>query len=239
MLPRILEPEVMDSQQDALDYDTMDHSTVNRSFAEDLLSALGMPTRPDALADVEGDNSDEDEPNSLLALDLGTGTAQIPILVCEMSHELRIIAADASIAMLEQARLNVEISGLRERIQLDHVDAKNMPYRDGMFDVVMSNSIVHHIADPRSVLTEAVRIVRPGGLLFFRDLARPADGTALGQLVEQYAADCNPHQRQLFRDSLHAALTLEEMQSLVGGFGFERRSVALTSDRHWTWAARR
>ena len=39
-IPRILEPEVMDSPQDAEDYDQMDHSAVNRVFVEDLLAAL-------------------------------------------------------------------------------------------------------------------------------------------------------------------------------------------------------
>ena len=39
-LPRILETEVMDTPQEALDYNTMDHSAVNRVFVDDLLAAL-------------------------------------------------------------------------------------------------------------------------------------------------------------------------------------------------------
>ena len=40
MIPRILEPEVMDSPLEAVDYNTMDHSQVNRVFVDDLLSAV-------------------------------------------------------------------------------------------------------------------------------------------------------------------------------------------------------
>jgi hypothetical protein len=39
----------------------------------------------------------------------------------------------------------------------------------------------------------------------------------------------------LFADSLHAALTLEEIRNLVAGLGYDPGHVNATSDRHWTW----
>jgi len=77
--------------------------------------------------------------------------------------------------------------------------------------------------------------VRPGGLLFFRDLLRPADEATLEQLVAQYAGDCNDHQRAMFAASLRAALSLDEIRALVASLGFPPDSVEATSDRHWTW----
>jgi ubiquinone/menaquinone biosynthesis C-methylase UbiE len=182
--------------------------------------------------------TDEDRP-PLLILDLGTGTAQIPILLCQATDGVQVMAADAAVSMLDLARLNVEIAGLRERIQLDHSDAKRMAYRGCMFDAVVSNSIIHHIPEPREVLRESVRVTKPGGLLFFRDLKRPADEEEVSRLVELYAAGCNEHQQTLFRDSLRAALTLEEVRELVADLGFPAESVQVTSDRHWTWSARK
>jgi ubiquinone/menaquinone biosynthesis C-methylase UbiE len=114
-----------------------------------------------------------------------------------------------------------------------------MVYRDGMFDAVISNSIIHHIPEPREVLRESIRVTKPNGLLFFRDLLRPPDDGEIARLVELYAADCNEHQQMLFRDSLRAALTLAEVQSLVTELGFPAATVQVTSDRHWTWFARR
>jgi hypothetical protein len=38
----------------------------------------------------------------------------------------------------------------------------------------------------------------------------------------------------MFRDSLHAALTVEEVRELVRDFGLSSDSVKATSDRHWT-----
>ena len=72
------------------------------------------------------------------------------------------------------------------------------------FTVVMSNSIVHHIAEPALVLKEALRVVQSGGLLFFRDLLRPRDQTLLNHLVEIYTADDSSHQREMFENSLRS-----------------------------------
>jgi hypothetical protein len=75
--------------------------------------------------------------------------------------------------------------------------------------------------------------------LFHRDLARPANAAQLEKIVATYAGDATPYQRRLFADSLRAALTLGEMQSLVVSFGFAPQTVHMTSDRHWTWSAGR
>jgi ubiquinone/menaquinone biosynthesis C-methylase UbiE len=148
------------------------------------------------------------------------------------------MAVDAAVSMLELARYNIEAASLMPRIELAHVDAKKMPFTTAMFDVVMSNSIVHHIPEPIDVLREAVRVTRPGGLLFVRDLCRPDTEEQLKQFVELYAGGANEHQRQMFDDSLHAALSLEEIRDLVADLGFMPETVQKTSDRHWTWAAR-
>ena len=48
-----------------------------------------------------------------------------------------------------------------------------MTFADASFDAVMSNSIVHHIPKPDDALAEMLRVLRPGGFLFVRDLLRP------------------------------------------------------------------
>jgi ubiquinone/menaquinone biosynthesis C-methylase UbiE len=219
-LERILEPEVMDSAEEAADYDAMDHSEVNRRFVDDLLSVIR--SEPEAMLDV---------------LDLGTGTALIPIELCKKFPDCRVMAADAAVSMLELARYNIEVNGIIERIQLAHIDAKKLPFADAMFDVVMSNSIVHHIPEPMHVLREAIRVAKPGGLLFFRDLLRPETGERLQQLVASYTRGANEHQQRMFAESLHAALSLGEIRGLVASLGFAAECIQQTSDRHWTWIA--
>jgi SAM-dependent methyltransferase len=241
-IKRVLEPEVMDSAEEAADYDAMDHGEVNRRFVEDLLRAMNRDRRSEVggQKDVESPTSDFRPLTSLLdVLDLGTGTALIPIELCKAFADCRVMAADAAVSMLEVARYNVEVNGLTNRIELAQVDAKRLPFGDAMFDVVMSNSIVHHIPEPIHVLREAVRVVKPEGLLFFRDLLRPETEEQLQQLVGTYTPGANEHQQRMFAESLHAALSLDEIRGLVGSIGFAPDSVQQTSDRHWTWSGNR
>ena len=214
---RVLEPEVMDTYEEARDYDSMGHQEVNTFFVQDLLASgeIGI--------DV---------------LDVGTGTAQIPVELCRQNEECRVIAIDMAAHMLDLARFNIEVDGFTQRIYLQQIDAKDMNFEQDMFDCVISNSIIHHIPQPRLVLQEAIRVARPGGLLFFRDLMRPESGEEVSRLVEMYAGDENPHQKQMFDDSLRAALSLEEIREMVTNLGFQGDSVQATSDRHWTWVDR-
>lgn len=239
-LPRILEPEVMDTEQEAIDYDAMDHRAVNALFVTDLLAALSSKfTVQSSKLAASNCSTLNFEPGSLNldVIDLGTGTAQIPVELCRRFKECRVMALDAAAHMLELGRYNVEAAGLIERIQLVKADAKRLGFEDGVFDVVMSNSIVHHIPEPLFTIREAVRVAKPSGLLFFRDLSRPETKSRLDELVQTYAGSENDHARRMFADSLHAALTLDEVRDLVASIGFPRDTVQQTSDRHWTWCA--
>jgi ubiquinone/menaquinone biosynthesis C-methylase UbiE len=217
MLPRVLEAEVMDSAEEARDYDAMDHSEVNRVFVTDFL-AVWDATNP--------------------ILDVGAGTAQIPIELCRRNPRAVVTCVDLAEHMLAVGCDNVSRAGLQDRIRLERCDAKRLPHTTGAFAAVISNSIVHHIPEPAAVLAEMVRVTAPDGFLFVRDLLRPDDEALLRRLVEQYAEDANPHQKKMFADSLHAALTLSEVRDLVGALGFDPATVRQTTDRHWTWSAR-
>src|SRR5690242_4396570 len=109
MLERVLEPEVMDSAEEARDYDSMDHSQVNQLFVSNLLSFHAGPVR---------------------VLDVGAGTAQIPIELCRRHPGVRVVAIDMAQHMLDLGRRNVERVGFVDRIELRLCDAKQMPFAD-------------------------------------------------------------------------------------------------------------
>lgn len=227
MLPRVLEPEVMDTPDEATAYDRMDHAEVNRCFGTDLLAA----------ATASGVELQERGKQATELLDLGAGTALIPIELCRRAPGVQVRAVDAAQTMLDLAAVRVRDAGLSDRITLELVDAKRLPYPDGRFAAVISNSIIHHLPEPAVALAEAVRVTAPGGLLFFRDLLRPADRATLERIVNTYAAGADDRQRGLFADSLHAALSLDEIHQLVAALGFDPGGVTQSSDRHWTWSA--
>src|SRR3954462_3193329 len=102
MLARILEPEVMDSAEEACDYDAMDHATVNRVFVTDFLTVWN------------GKNP---------ILDGGTGTAQIPIELCRRDPRPQVHAIALAEQMLRVGRDNVRRAGLEGRVRLERCDA--------------------------------------------------------------------------------------------------------------------
>lgn len=208
----------MDSEAEAHDYDAMDHAGVNARFCQDLLAL---------------------EPTLDPTLDVGTGTALIPIELCRRAPLARVTGVDLAESMLALAARNVERAGLAGRIALERVDAKSLGLPSATFDCVISNTILHHVPDPAPAIGEMLRVLRPGGLLFVRDLVRPDGDEQVLALVAQHAAHDTAGQRALFEASLRASFTLDEIRAIAGAHGVPPDALQMTSDRHWTLAFRR
>jgi ubiquinone/menaquinone biosynthesis C-methylase UbiE len=212
MLERILEPEAMDTAEEAADYDSMDHSGPNADFIERLIE-LG----------AHGS-----------MLDIGTGPGHMPPVIAARLPESRVLGVDLAHEMLsvaEQHR-NSMPPEVAARIEYRPADAKRLAFEDGSFDTVFSNTILHHIPEPASFLREARRVLKPGGVLLIRDIFRPDDMAQLEALVARHAADCNDSQRKLFADSLHAALTPGELRALADDCGLADAELVVDTDRH-------
>ena len=82
------------------------------------------------------------------------------------------------------------------------------------------------------MLREAARVLRPGGLLLIRDLRRPGSLDELNRLVDLHAGGCDDEQRRLFAESLHAALTPDELRALADDCGLRDAEVVVDTDRH-------
>lgn len=214
-MQRILEPEVMDTLEEAIEYDATDFTQVNTAFAQRAIELA---------------------PQSGLILDAGTGTARIPILICQQCPHLRIIGNDLSTNMLLIGSKNVEQAGLQKQISIELADSKQLPYQDEQFDMVISNSIVHHLPDPLPFFLEIKRVLKPNGAIFIRDLIRPDDEATINAFVERIGRESENNERQnmQLRDSLHAAFRLDEVNELVQKAGLEKVKVYQSSDLHWT-----
>ena len=213
MIERILEPEVMDDEIEAEEYDAMNFTDVNRDFA--------------LLASKLGDNQGK-------VLDIGTGTARIPLILSQLRPQWQIIGVDLASSMLQLGNKNIQEAGKSEQISLQLIDGKKMPYEDNSFDLVMSNSLVHHIPNPLDLFLEIDRVVKAVGSILIRDLLRPNSIVEIEKIVCAANLDYNPRQKKLFYDSLHAALTLTEIKDLVEQVGWTSAQVYQSSSRHWT-----
>jgi len=112
------------------------------------LRALGALIDPDA---VVGD------------LGCGTGTVSEWLsLFCE-----RVIAVDASREMLQAARENL---GGRKHVQLRQGSLEKLPIENGELDIALMMLVLHHLPEPKRVLAEAGRALKPGGRLLILDM---------------------------------------------------------------------
>ena len=213
-LPRTLEPEAMDDAAEVREYQQMDHSGVNQRFVDDLLSGGPVGSR---------------------VTDLGCGTCDILVRLCQQCDSVEGLGIDCSIEMLEVARLEIELGSVTGRIQLEHADCKTLEgFEAATADTVISNTMLHHLAEPDLAVGRALHLLKPGGRLFLRDLMRPQTADQVEALVTEHAGSESDYAKQLLRQSLHAALTLDEARAMFAAFGIPGEAVAATSDRHWT-----
>ncbi|WP_413203559.1 ArsR/SmtB family transcription factor [Rhodospirillum sp. A1_3_36] len=101
-------------------------------------------------------------------LDLGTGTGRVLELLSP--HADRCVGIDQSREMLSVARVNLE----REDIRNAHVrqgDMYALPFSGGAFDGIVIHQVLHFAEYPGAVVSEAARVLRPGGRLAIVDLA--------------------------------------------------------------------
>lgn len=209
----------MDSPDEAALYELMDHRAVNRQFVDDLLAGGAVGAR---------------------VIDLGCGPADIAIELCQRDDSVTVLAVDLAVEMLEIAKRNIDMAGMLDRVTLEQADAKSMlEFQESMADTVMTNSLLHHLPGPAAGLETALRLLAPEGRIFFRDLARPETAEEVDRLVETHAGGEPEAARTLLHQSLHAALTLDEIRQTARDLGIDPENAQMTSDRHWTLDWRR
>src|SRR5215472_19244702 len=93
-------------------------------------------------------------------LEVGVGTG---ISLPSYSPRNRIIGIDLSEAMLRKARRRVAELSLTNVEQLEVMDAENLSFPDGSFDVVVANHVISTVPNPEAALDECARMLRPGG----------------------------------------------------------------------------
>jgi len=201
---RILEPEVMDEEEEVGAYlDGVATAHLDRLNATFVASALDkLPARTRA-------------PLSLV-LDVGTGTGDIPVKLAMASSALQIRGVDRSAAMLDKARALAASKGLARRVRFRRADGRRIPFPDRTFDLVVSNSLLHHLPDPTPVLDDIARVLKPRGSVFIRDLRRPRRDV-IGRHIEEHGRFYRGTMHRLFADSVRAAFTESELRRVVEG----------------------
>lgn len=155
------------------------------------------------------------EPGSgMQALDLATGTGFTAAALAEKVS--RAVAYDATQEMLDQARKLAQEKGLTN-IEFRIGDVMDLKFEDNSFDIITCRRAAHHFTDMKRFLSEALRVLKPGGKLGIADMARPEtdDSNIFNKL-------------EIIRDNSHVgALKVSTWKEILAEAGF-------SIDKLWT-----
>ena len=171
-------------------------------------------------------------PEQAKAIDLGCGSADIAIRLARMYKHWQIDAVDGSQAMLTQGQQAVKEADLEQCIRLKHNTLPDERLAKAHYDVVVSNSLLHHLHRPQVLWGTIKQIAKPQALIFIADLRRPNSKSAAKKMVEQYAASEPDIMRHDFYHSLLAAFTREEISQQLDQAGINTLRIEELGNRH-------
>jgi SAM-dependent methyltransferase len=166
------------------------------------------------------------------ALDLGCGPGDISLRLARALPGWSVDALDGSPAMLDLAAAAATRAGLQTRVRFYRAILPHDPPPADAYDLIVSNSLLHHLADPAVLWSSVLRCGRAGTCVFVMDLLRPASDAEARALVARYASSEPDVLQRDFYNSLRAAYRPDEVREQVVAAGLAQFAIDVISDRH-------
>jgi ubiquinone/menaquinone biosynthesis C-methylase UbiE len=164
-----------------------------------------------------------------LALEVGPGPGYLGLELLKKTTGTSLKAVEISPAMIEVARRNAGEYGFSKRVEYVKGDAGKIPFEENLFDGAFTNGSLHEWAEPKNVLREIYRVLKPGGKYMVSDLRRD-----MHPLVKWFMqAVTKPKEiRPGLRSSIAASYLVEEIEALLGeclpgGFRVDKKGMGL------------
>lgn len=101
--------------------------------------------------------------DGLDVLDYGCGPGHDLVGFAVRSKPRRLVGYDIARRSMDEARARLALHGDGVELVLGNPGEDRLPFADASFDLVHSSGVIHHTPDPRAVLAELRRVLRPGG----------------------------------------------------------------------------
>lgn len=212
-MDRVLEPELMEGEAQALAYARADFEKENQGFVDRFREYFPEFT--------EGQ-----------IFDLGCGPGDIPIRVARALPLCRVTGIDASAPMIRLAEQAAARAGLSSRVSFRCERFQDIAGAN-QAAAAISNSLLHHVPNPLQFWHKLRLLVKPGSPVLVMDLLRPETPEAAQAIVDQYAANEPDILRRDFYNSLLAAFTEDEIGAQLAQMNLTRLLIDVIDDRHW------
>ena len=95
-------------------------------------------------------------------LDVGCG---VGITTCYLADEYgcRVVGLDLSEMMVKRSKERAKRKNVADKVEFKVGDAQDLPFKDGVFDVVICESVIAFSRDKQKAISEYARVTRPGG----------------------------------------------------------------------------
>jgi len=160
-------------------------------------------------------------------LDLGCGPGDICFHIAERFPDLNVLGIDGAQEMLLLAK---QKDNQRVRFEQHVLPSSQLP--GNYFDVITSNSLLHHLHNPDVLWQTIVTSGKPGSQIFIMDLIRPDNKQQADEIVEKYTGNEAEILKADFYNSLLAAFNPEEVNQQLREAGLANMQIKIVSDRH-------
>ena len=210
-MKRVPEPDLMEQKEQAHAYANADFSNSNELFLEKLFEFCSI--------------TDETK-----ILDVGCGDGEIPIEIYKKTKS-KITVLDGSSAMLDEFSKKMSANNI-DNIKIIQRRYEDTYLTEKSFDVLISNSVLHHVKSPKLFWEKSFNLVRQQGHIVLMDLFRPSNEHELSSVLDKYGGN-DPVLLNDFENSLRAAYTPNEVEGQLSSFSNISSSVKAISDRHF------
>jgi SAM-dependent methyltransferase len=176
------------------------------AIPDEILSAMKdslerRAATPQQAAALESYLGDVDFPDGARVLDIGCGTGPQSRTIAAIPGVGEVVGVDQLEPFLERGR---ELAADLPNVSFEHADARDLPFDNASFDVVVLHTLLTHVPGPDVVLAEVHRVLRPGGSVAIYDgdfttmSVATADDDPLQTCIDAFV-DGNVHDRWLVR----------------------------------------
>jgi len=211
-MDRVLEPELMDEADQAQAYSEADFSEPHDMFVAQFKQIFPH---------VEG-----------RVLDLGCGPADVTVRFARSFPDSKIDAVDGAKIMLQYGQARIEKENLADQITLVLEVLPTTNRLLPQYEVIISNSLLHHLADPAALWDTVSNKCAASGSVFIMDLMRPASQQHAKNFVELYASNEPEVLRHDFYHSLLAAYRPDEVERQLEKADLDWLNVKTITNRH-------
>jgi len=223
-MKRVTEPELMISSEQVKAYAEADFSVTENDLVNELSNLL---------------RKYEPLGEEFLILDLGCGPGNISERISTRWRKSNVLGIDGSSEMIRVANerkksLNRNSCFKRLRYKKMNISllAKGESSLAGCADVVVSNSLLHHIHNPDIFFSALLNISKNGAIHFHRDLRRPETFEEALEIKKRNLANAPSIMERDFIASLLAAYTREEVYRFLNHAGIDSFNVTEKDDRY-------